>query len=622
MRQVAACPGQCVYRILLAIAFAIAVVFSPVLALAAPYADFVIDARTGEVLHQDNADTRLHPASLTKMMTLYIAFEAVERGEISLDSKVTISKHAASQPPSKLGLRAGQTIALRYLIRAAAIKSANDAATAIGEAIEGSEPAFAKRMNRTAKALGMTRTTFVNANGLTAKGHLSTARDMTTLGRHIFYDFPQYYNIFSRTTADAGVARVAHTNRRFLAAYEGADGIKTGYTAAAGFNLTASAQRGNKRIIATVFGGKSTATRNARVAELMDIGFGKAPNRVAVQKPARPVYVAEAEPVDDEAARVLAEAVTGTTTMPAGKVIRLNTAVKVSPRPKPRPAPEAPEEVLVAMRDTIDAVLSEAMPAPETGGGAKEPDGAPVAEAAEETVVAEAPAAEATARAETELAEMAAEPKDPVFVQATEPQPETLAAAAPDGQAGEEAAAVDEDALALALAIAAAPLTETDTAPENQPAAAEEPVVVAEVPVPAQAPDAILAGMAPAVAPESGAIRAMIKPEPQPEQIVLASLATDEPAEEPDLEVVTRVSTSGGRQWSINVGHFPSRYNAERQLLQTALIESNTLEETLRKVVAKRGGYDANFVGMTEEMAQLACRRLQARQNECTVIGP
>ena len=144
----------------------------PLSAMAAPYAAYVIDARTGEVLHSRNADTRLHPASLTKMMTLYIAFEAIKRGEISLDSKVKITSHAASEPPSKLGLKSGQTIALRYLIRAAAVKSANDAATAIGEAIEGSEAKFARRMNRTAKALGMTNTTFKNTHGLTESGHM------------------------------------------------------------------------------------------------------------------------------------------------------------------------------------------------------------------------------------------------------------------------------------------------------------------------------------------------------------------------------------------------------------------------------------------------------------------
>ena len=259
-------------------------------ALAAPYAAMVMDARTGEVLHARNADTRLHPASLTKMMTLYVAFEAIRLGEISLDTSVRISRFAASEPPSKLGLRSGQKIKLRYLIRAAAVKSANDAATAIGEAISGSEAAFAQRMTRTARALGMTNTTFKNAHGLTQSGHLSTARDMTTMGRRLFYDYPQYYNIFSRKSTDTGMGTVRNTNRRLLSNYQGADGIKTGFTNAAGFNLVASAERGEERIIATVFGGRSTVTRNARVAELLDMGFKRAPSRVAVRKPRLPVY--------------------------------------------------------------------------------------------------------------------------------------------------------------------------------------------------------------------------------------------------------------------------------------------------------------------------------------------
>lgn len=254
-------------------------------ATAAPYAALVMDARTGEVLHARNHDTKLHPASLTKMMTLYVAFLAVERGEIRLDTKVRISKHAASQPPSKLGLRAGQRIEFRYLIRAAAVKSANDAATAIGEAISGSEAAFAQRMTATAKAMGMSRTTFRNAHGLTQPGHLSTARDMANLGRRLFYDYPDYYNLFSRITTTTGGKTVYNTNRRFLAAYKGADGIKTGYTRAAGYNLVGSARRGNVRIIASLFGGKSTPWRNARMAQLLDMGFARAPARARTVKP-------------------------------------------------------------------------------------------------------------------------------------------------------------------------------------------------------------------------------------------------------------------------------------------------------------------------------------------------
>ena len=259
------------------------------IAQAAPYAAYVIDARTGEVLHSRNADTRLHPASLTKMMTLYIVFNEIESGRMSLDQRVTISQNAASEPPSKLGLRAGQTIQLRYLIRAAAVKSANDAATALGEAVSGSESEFARYMNQTAAALGMNNSHFLNAHGLTANGHYSTAHDMTTLGRRLFYDFPEYYNLFSRISTETTVKTVYNTNRRFLSAYQGADGIKTGYTNAAGFNLVASALRGNERIIATMFGGTSTAQRNGQVAKLLDMGFERAPSNVAVIRPPRVV---------------------------------------------------------------------------------------------------------------------------------------------------------------------------------------------------------------------------------------------------------------------------------------------------------------------------------------------
>ena len=148
-------------------------------------ASLVMDARTGRILQAVNADTRVHPASLTKMMTLYIVFDQIRQGKLSLDQKITVSANAANQPPSRLGLKAGQKIELRYLIRAAAIKSANDAATALGEAVAGSEEAFAARMNAYARAMGLKSTTFRNAHGLTREGHMSTARDMAVLGRRL-----------------------------------------------------------------------------------------------------------------------------------------------------------------------------------------------------------------------------------------------------------------------------------------------------------------------------------------------------------------------------------------------------------------------------------------------------
>ena len=327
---------------------------APTAGRSAPYAAMVMDARTGEVLHSQNADTRLHPASLTKMMTLYIAFQAVSRGEIGLDTEVRITSAAAAEPPSKLGLRAGQTIRLRYLIRAAAIKSANDAATAIGIAISGSEEAFAARMNATARAMGMTQTNFINMHGLTEQGHMSTARDMTILGRHLIYDFPQYYNLFSRRTADAGIATVPNTNRRFLDSYEGADGIKTGFTNAAGFNLVASAERNGVRIITTVFGGTSSANRNARVAELMDLGFREAPRRARVNAPDAPdAYVVQAP-----------EIVVGSNA-PRGAVartIRVSGLVERAIRPIARPSQADPAPALVASTTAaIDDALALAL---------------------------------------------------------------------------------------------------------------------------------------------------------------------------------------------------------------------------------------------------------------------
>lgn len=278
---------------------AVGFTFFATISQAQQFASYVMDARTGKVIQAVNADTRLYPASLTKMMTLYIVFDQIRQGRMSLDQKIKISAHAAAEPPSHLGLKPGQQIELRYLIRAAAIKSANDAATAMGEAVGGSEAGFAAIMNQYARAMGLTSTAFQNANGLTREGHKSSAHDMAEIGRRLYYDFPQFYNIFSREATSAGLKTVQNTNRRLLDAYPGADGIKTGYTVAAGFNLVSSAQRGDKRVIVAVMGARSSAQRNAEVARLMDLGFARMPDRVAVIPPAplrTGVAVAAAQP--------------------------------------------------------------------------------------------------------------------------------------------------------------------------------------------------------------------------------------------------------------------------------------------------------------------------------------
>ncbi|MEO1678812.1 MAG: D-alanyl-D-alanine carboxypeptidase family protein [Pseudomonadota bacterium] len=255
-------------------------------ASAAPRAALVMDARNGAVLFAENADAPRHPASLTKMMTLYLTFRAVEFGAVDLDDMVEVSTNAAAERGSRLGLSAGQSIAVRHLVRAVAVKSANDASTALAEAVAGTEDDFVAEMNRMAAAMGLTGTSYRNAHGLTAEGHLTTARDMSELGRRLHWDFPEYRSLYTRRTADAGVRVVSHTNRRFLGAYPGADGIKTGYTSAAGYTLTASARRGEVHLIATVMGAPSSAARAAWAGRLLDQAFGEVPTLVALRPPA------------------------------------------------------------------------------------------------------------------------------------------------------------------------------------------------------------------------------------------------------------------------------------------------------------------------------------------------
>ena len=626
---------------------------------AAPSAAIVIDAKSGEVLYEKNADTRLHPASLTKMMTLYIVFQEIEAGRIHLDDKVTITKNAAAQPPSRLGLKAGQKIAVRYLIRAAAVKSANDAAMALGEHVSGSQDAFAKRMTKTARALGMKNSTFKNPNGLTADGHLSTARDMTILGRHLFYDFPQYYNIFSRRTADAGMAKVTNTNSRFLDAYEGADGIKTGYTVAAGFNLTASAQRGNKRIIATVFGGTSTAARNAKMKELMDLGFGAARNNVKERVPdAAPL------PEDSLVADALSEVDEPGVEGGSAKTLRVSGEVIRSLRPKARPGvPALSDDVSLAIAQSVD--------------GALDALAAPAPEGTLEAQVEKLDAGVDAAIDDVASAIVAAE-TDVLAAATPEPQPEDLPEDLIEDLASSAVPAGTLEAQALALANGAAeaaveapvdmtdittirplprpedaaPVQLAEVAPKEEIAPAEVAAIVAEAPVeemvavaepqetapPTEdmltddglADEAVaLAEATPSVTAVQSVAAGLTVPQGETAPLRNAPIfETVEPAvamaeAEPEVqEVVVVKSTSGGRHWGVNVGDYASRSDAERALLKTALAESATLNQGLRKITQKSGSYHANFMGLTEDQADLACRRLMARGVPCETLGP
>tara|TARA_B100000963_G_scaffold288300_1_gene257591 strand:- start:1477 stop:2283 length:807 start_codon:yes stop_codon:yes gene_type:complete len=241
----------------------------------APYGAIVINAKNGEVFHCEGCDTKLHPAGLTKLITLYVVFSKIENGEISLDEQVKVSRKASSELPAKLGLLTGQKIKVRYLIRATGIMGSNDTSTALAEHVSGSEKEFSELMNLTAKKLGMQNSSFLNAHGLTQTGHLSTPRDMAIALRALYFDFPTYFHLFSRRSTSAGIKKVNHNGVRFLANYRGADAFKHGYTTAAGYNGAASAVREQSRIITVVFGGRSIATRNRQMAKLTDMGFKK-----------------------------------------------------------------------------------------------------------------------------------------------------------------------------------------------------------------------------------------------------------------------------------------------------------------------------------------------------------
>lgn len=238
------------------------------------YASIVIEADTGYVLSAKNADKSLHPASLTKIMTLYMTFEAIQNGRLTKNTRIPVSKHAAFQEPSELGLAAGSTIRVEDAIYGLVTKSANDAAVVLAEALGGSESNFAEQMTRRARQLGMKNTTYKNASGLHVKGQVSTARDQATLGQAIIRDFPRDYKYFSTKKFDYAGRTYANHNK-LMNTYIGMDGIKTGFVNASGFNLVASAKRNGTRLIGVVFGGQTSKSRNDHMAQLLDLAFDR-----------------------------------------------------------------------------------------------------------------------------------------------------------------------------------------------------------------------------------------------------------------------------------------------------------------------------------------------------------
>lgn len=239
-------------------------------ALAKP--TLLFDVASGKVLYAEDQDDLWHPASLTKIMTAYLTFEALKTGKLSMDAKIPVSELAFSQPPSKVGLPVGAEMPVETAIQALIVKSANDVAIMLAEAIAGSQDAFVERMNATAARLGMTRTKFVNANGLPAAEQVTTARDLAKLSRVVLAEYPQYASLWGQADMHLGKRRL-RTHNGLLKSYEGADGLKTGFICDSGYNVVASATRDGHRLIAVVLGEISGHERSVRAAALLEHGF-------------------------------------------------------------------------------------------------------------------------------------------------------------------------------------------------------------------------------------------------------------------------------------------------------------------------------------------------------------
>jgi len=326
-----------------------------------PFSSIIVDANSGATLTASNPDASRHPASLTKIMTLYLLFERIENGKMTLDTQMPVSEHASEQAPTKLGLRPGQSIRVEDAIKGIVTRSANDAAVVIAEAIGGDEEDFCKMMTRKARALGMTKTVYVNASGLPDDAQVTTARDQSILGRAIQDRFPRYYHYFS-TEAFNYHGQSIRNHNHLLGSVEGVDGIKTGYTRASGFNLVTSIRRGNRHLIGVVMGGHSGGSRDAIMRNLLAENMDKASTRRTV------AAITERNPAEANADVAEAEALSRPT-----QAIQIEGAVQaVSSEPAEAPpihsiAP-VPRSVIAAATAAMPPRQAKPEPAPFTNG--------------------------------------------------------------------------------------------------------------------------------------------------------------------------------------------------------------------------------------------------------------
>lgn len=526
------------------------------------FSALIIDAATGQVLQNADADGLRHPASLTKMMTLYLAFQALDAGKLHLEDQLFVSQYASSMSPSKLGLRPGERITAENAILGIVTESANDAAVVMAEALGGgSESRFADRMTQTARQLGMKDTTYRNASGLPNDEQITSARDMAKLALALQRHFPQYYHYFS--TPSFTYKGAFHANHNHLMErYEGMDGIKTGYVRASGFNLVASVKRGNKRLIGVIFGGPSAAGRDAQLARMLDVAFasinnGELPrtqtasaeppvrlNSSAVSAP--PITTAMATQARQATPPVVPAAIAAATEQKVDENINANIASRVARLAKPV-----------------------AQPASETGEGDIDEDAAQTAalNAAQVPAPATSPVVAAVAASLNTPSAVAVQP-DPAPV-----VPAPVAAAVPAAQ---------------------------PAAPKPQPVQVAQnllPPVVAELQKPAAKP---VEAVKPAV-----------------EKVV------EKPAEKP---VVKPANSKAGKNWGIQVGAYNDRASGQRATALVADSMPDILKKADPRVLAVSTSsgtiYRARLIGLDEREARTACTRLSGKGKPCLTLPP
>jgi D-alanyl-D-alanine carboxypeptidase len=620
---------------------------------AAPYADIVVDANTGTVLHSTNPDAQRHPASLTKIMTLYLLFEQLEAGKLKLDSQLKVSAEAAEQNPTKLGLKPGSTLAVEDAIKGMVTRSANDAAVVVAEAIAGDEREFAKLMTRKAQALGMSRTVYKNASGLPDNDQVTTARDQSTLGRAVQERFPRYYKYFSIRTFTFRGQSISNHNR-LLGKVEGVDGIKTGYINASGFNLVTSVHRGNRYLVAVVMGGSSGASRDARMRDLVNDKIAHASTKRTTSMFAEAGETPESKPEPKVAAKpepkleskpepkVAAKAEAKAETKVADTKVEPKAEAKAETKPEPK-AEAKKGESRFAVASAISVPVRFGPP-----GSQAEP-----AVARTEPAAARVEPAAAAAPSPSRIAAGSTDPIRPVLVKTlTVRAGAQIAAVAPLNNPSSAAAETQPIRVAAAPVALAAPVATTVAAakPEApaQPAAVPAvkpeqptpaPAVAAkpEVTAPAPAPAAIAKSEPPAPAPAPAAAAKSEPPTPAPAPVAATKpeqptpLPTARPATPPARTASAdpaRTAPAAKPQhrsgWIIQVGAYPAERAAKERLssVQSKASKMLTGAEAFTETIEKGGTtyYRARFAGLDKDKAEAACKYLKKNDVECVTI--